>query len=45
MFSYKSLTSGALILGIIVIAETSTWTCVTDIIIFYHIFPNAYILR
>ena len=28
MFSYKSITSGALILEIIVIAETSPWTCV-----------------
>ena len=32
MFSYKFLASGALILGIIVIADTKPWTCVADVI-------------
>ena len=32
MLSYKSLASGALILGIIVIATNKPWTCVTNVI-------------
>ena len=34
MFSYKSLCSGALILGIIVIADSKSRTCVTDVTYF-----------
>ena len=46
MFSYKSLASGALILGIIVIATNKPWTCVTDILynIFITYFPMPIIL-
>ena len=40
MFSYKSLASGALILGIIVIATNNVTVVIYNL--FYHLFSNAY---
>ena len=43
MFTFTSLASCALILGVIVIADSKRWACVTDVINnFYHIFSNVY---